>query len=73
MNAALAKALCDFCGISGHTQPDCFRFKKAQQEAKQSNKARNNKGKKRTEQANAANAAPKDDKSDNGTEFAGNA
>ncbi|KAG6824555.1 hypothetical protein H0H87_011532, partial [Tephrocybe sp. NHM501043] len=77
MSAALAKANCDFCSLSGYIQADCFKYQAAQQQAKQNTKQQAkacfNKGKRHQEQANAADNTSKDDKSENGTEFAGNA
>ncbi|KAG6843152.1 hypothetical protein H0H87_007424, partial [Tephrocybe sp. NHM501043] len=77
MSAALTKVNCDFCSLSSHIQADCFKYQAAQQQAKQDAKQQTkacfNKGKRHQEQANAAGNGSKDDKSKNGTEFAGNA
>ncbi|KAG6879693.1 hypothetical protein C0992_012793 [Termitomyces sp. T32_za158] len=70
MNVALAKSSCDFCSLQGYTQANCFKYKAAQQQAKQQTTSHKEKGKKRQEQANAFN----DDKSKkDDAEFAGNA
>ena len=70
LNAALAKSVCDFCILQGHTQANCYKYKAAQQQAKQQSKHCTKKGKKQEQ----ANTASNDDKSKkDGAEFAGNA
>ena len=70
LNTALAKFVCDFCTLQGHTQANCYKYKAAQQQAKQQSKHRTKKGKKQEQ----ANTASNDDKSKkDGAGFAGNA
>ena len=70
LNAALAKSVCDFCTLQGHTQANCYKYKVAQQQAKQQSKHCTKKGKKQEQ----ANTASNDDKSKkDGAEFARNA
>ncbi|KNZ72084.1 hypothetical protein J132_04365 [Termitomyces sp. J132] len=71
MSTALAKVTCDFCTLQGHTQANCYKYKAAQQQAKQQTKFRNKRGRKGQEQANAAFNDDKSKKDD--AEFAGNA
>jgi len=72
MAAALVKAVCDFCGKSGHDQSKCFAYQRAQTRAKEN--AQNPKQqKKRTENANASKeSTPKKDNKPAEAEFAGN-
>ena len=46
LNAALAKSVCDFYTLQGHAQANCYKYKAAQQQAKQQSKHCTKKGKK---------------------------